>query len=698
MRQIDPAPVQIETVPLAGGLDLHTPPTQLKPGYARQGVNWVVSETSGYRRGPGYERFDGRQSPFLGSYRILEVSMIGALSDGDTVTGITSGATGVIATIYLDRYLVLTSSTGSFQDGENLSVGGSSSAGLGLMLMLGAAVSATPAATVVSISPILPAVVRAQLKLDAEAVYRAAIQKPPGSGAIRGVFKFNGNVYAWRDNVGATACALWKSSVAGWVSVPFAYEVSFTAGGASVPVVGATLTKGGVTATLKSVSLTSGTWSGSTAAGRLVISAPSGGAFSAGAATLSGGINVTLSGAEAAQTFSAGGRFEHVIADFASGDRVYGCNGANYAFEFDGTNISTIRTGMTVDAPNHIQAHANRLFLSFGPSVQFSGTGSPFVWSAVLGAGEIRARRSVTALHIVPGGENAAMMIATIEETAVLYGTSSSDFKYVEHSRSGGAAARSVQAIGGSYFFGPAGLTSFNAVQQYGNFASIGLTDGIRSFVQERAQAVTDSCINHGRSQYRIFFSDGYGLIATIVANKYLGSMPVRFKTAVNCVWNSGAESGNEKTYFGGADGMVYQLDVGTSFDGDPIDASFATAFNFSRGFDTRKRFRKARIEVQGESYAEVAVKWELDYGGTDIDQSESFTTPIPVFSGTWDDGSTWGDADPDFGSRSLAPVDINMTGTGSSLSMTFSQYSPYWPEWTVNSIGLHYSPRRIQR
>ena len=82
-----------------------------------------------------------------------------------------------------------------------------------------------------------------------------------------------------------------------WSALAKYEEVAFTAGSGDVDV-GDTLTKGGVTATINGVTITSGSLGAGTAAGSLRIASRAGGSFSAGAATTTGAGAVPLSGAE----------------------------------------------------------------------------------------------------------------------------------------------------------------------------------------------------------------------------------------------------------------------------------------------------------------------------------------------------------------------------------------------------------------
>lgn len=110
------------------------------------------------------------------------------------------------------------------------------------------------------------------------------------------------------------------------------HQISFTGGSAEYEEAD-TLTQGSATSTVKRVVLESGTWGAGTAAGRLIITAPSGGVFSAGVAA--GGGVCTLSGASAIIALAPGGRVRTHAYTFTASladKQVYGCDGVNPEF------------------------------------------------------------------------------------------------------------------------------------------------------------------------------------------------------------------------------------------------------------------------------------------------------------------------------------------------------------------------------
>ena len=47
---------------------------------------------------------------------------------------------------------------------------------------------------------------------------------------------------------------------------------------------------------------------------------------------------------------------------------------------------------------------------------------------------------------------------------------------------------------------------------------------------------------------------------------------------------------------------------------------------------------------------------------------------------------------------RAIAPSQIRLNGTAENISIRMEGNSALWPTHTVNSLTLHYTPRRILR
>lgn len=672
-----------------GGLDQTTPTLSMQPGALRDALNFEVALTGGYSRIAGYERFDGRPSPSDASFLVVQVSSFTNVpAVGDAITQAGSGATATVAAVNNVAgayYMVVTKTSGTFAATGTITKTGP--------VTIGDTTTTTVVLTSQEISQYLNA---------AADIYRADIGAVPGSGPILGVVSatFSGTdyVYAFRNNAGGTAAELYRASTGGWVQVPFYNTVEFTAGGTATPADGDTLTQGGVTATIKRVMARSGAWTG-TAAGAFVVTNPSGGNFAAGAATTSSGATVTLSGAQTPITLLPDGKFQFDIGNFGGQDvtqRIYGCDGVNKAFEFDGDTLAPITTGLTDDRPTNIVVHLSHLFVSFDSSIFHSGPGEPFRWLAVSGGGEIATGANVTGFLVLPGAQTTGTL-AVYQRNAMrlLYGTSSSDWNLVRLNSGGGGAPYSAQAIFDAFSFDELGVITLQTTLNFGNFAASPLTRTLMPFILRERSLVSASCVCHSKGQYRVFFEDGYGLWLTVANQQYLGAIPVYFPNPVNVVWQETDSVGDEVIYFGSNDdnGYVYQLEKGTSFDGEAIDAYITLPWDFMRSPRILKRFRAASIEIQSDFWVQLQFGYQLGYNSSQIHQPasgvyDSNFTGAPVWDEfTWDE-FTWDGV-------TLSPTDVPMLGTAENVQVTLSVNSDYIAPFTLNSVIYHYSLRR---
>lgn len=674
-----------------GGLDLTTPSLRLQAGALRDGLNFECAQSGGYARTEGYERVDGHPVPSSAQYRIIQLaSMPNVPTIGQIATQAVTAATGyIIAVNPTPPYYIAVIPIGTFDETHALTTPGPVAIG-----------------TATTLTTSLDAKTRAQYKAAAADVYRLVINAVPGSGNVLGavgmVFSGVDNIYAFRANGGGTAVLLYKATSSGWVLVPYYNIISFTAGGTATPLDGDNLTQGGVHAIIKRVMWQSGTWTG-TAVGQFVVVNPTGGNFAAGAATAVGsGATVTLSGVQTPITMAPGGRFEFEKCNF-SGQletrRIYGCDGVNKLFEFDGDTLAPITTGLSPDAPSHIRFHKNYLVASQGSSILGCGAGTPFKWSSVDGAWEIATGDQVNAMITLPGSQTTATMAVLMRgNSGFLYGTDPTTFNFVMFNAGIGCLPYSAQNLFDTFFLDALGVVTLKTTLNWGNFLPTTLTKNILPFIAQERTKLTASSIHREKSQYRLFFRDGYALYCTVINQQYLGAIPQYFPNPVLVCDETSLADGTEATYFGSTDGLgyVYQLDKGTSFDGTDIDAYITTAWDPIKSPRILKRFRAASIEVQGDGYAEINYGYQIGYGNTQYEQVPGVDAALSLSQLAHWDSFTWDQFVWD--GTNLMPTDVDETGTAENIQITISSGSNYMPSYTLNSVIHHYSMRRGMR
>ncbi len=683
--------------PLQGGLNLVTPSIRTPGGHVIAGVNYEPVE-KGYQRVQGYERFDGQPKPSDAAYWVLNFDAgTDAINEGDTVTGAGSGATGkalidavITSGSYAGNdaagYLVLTGvSATSYDNDENLQVSAATKMVADGTETLSGASNDTDDAT---------------WQQDAIETARTLIAAVPGSGVMRGIWFYNGDAYGFRDNAGGTAVDMYKSSTSGWALQSLGLEIDFTSGGTYVMAEGVTVEgeTGGATAVVRRVVIQSGTMAGGDAAGYLVLSGQTG-TFQSETLKVGANLDVmSIAGDSSAITLPVAGRYEFHNYNFYGASnlyRMYGANGVGKAFEWDGTIFGPIRSGMTLDTPEYVQAHKKHLFLSFpGGSVQHSGIGAPYTWSVVLGASEIAVGQDCTGLLSDVAG---LLTIFGRNYVGALYGTDSTSWVLEDLATDAGAIARSAQRIGVPIYQDDRGLRNLRSTQAYGDFVLGTITRMIEPLfkAKKKAAITTKASIRvRAKDQYRLFWDNKTG-ITVYLGRKVPEILPFEFLHNIECACSAEDSNGDEVLFFGGDDGFVYQIDSGTSYDGAAIDGFCRLAFNNVGSPTHEKRWHKAVLDVDAPVSATIKVSAEFSYGDPDRIPVPEVTFAVAGGGGFWDEAN-WDDFY--WSSQVVGQAEADIPGIGINVSLAIATVAIYEEPHTIHGLTLHYSMRRLKR
>lgn len=685
MRKLPTTKIASEFIPFQGGLDVVTPVLHAQRGTCSEAQNFVQDINGGYRTYTGYERYDGQTSPSDALYAVLDATGIVGGSVGDTLDGAVSAASGEIITITATSF-ILTKLSGTFQ-AENVLVGAAVvGVSTGEQVVDGASTT----------------LLHAQYNNLAADVYRADIVAVPGSGNILGIVSYGDVQYAFRNNAGSTAAVMYKSTSSGWSLVALGRELSFTSGGTYVVAEGDEIEgeTSGAKATLTRVVLETGTFAGGNASGRFIFASQTG-TFQSENIKVGANANVaTLSSDSSAITFAvSSGRFEFITHNFGGSNntnRLYGCDGKNRGFEFDGAVFVPINTTMTADTPEHIQAHRNHLFFSFGGSVQHSSPGSPYIWSPILGASELAMGDTVTGFMSQAGDiTTAALAIFSRNSLAMLYGTCVTDWSLVTYKKDAGAIAHTVQMVGVTLMLDDRGITSLRSSEKYGNFEDATLSKRIQPWLRTKRPNVTASCVLRDANQYCLFFSDKSAIYITIDNGKLQGMMPLAFDHPVLCIDSYETSGGLEEVFFGDDTGYIYQMEKGTSFDGGDIEAFITLHYDSSQSPTILKKYRRLLLELDGMGYYSFKFSYDLDYLSTDVEQPDQITKELTLSSAFWDtafwDAFFWD-------GTSLIPGRMSMLGSGTNLALKFWSKGDYYLSCRFNGAIVEYTPMRSKR
>jgi hypothetical protein len=169
----------------------------------------------------------------------------------------------------------------------------------------------------------------------------------------------------------------------------------------------------------------------------------------------------------------------------------------------------------------------------------------------------------------------------------------------------------------------------------------------------------------------------------------------------VECIHSAESSDGNEEIYFGSDDGYVYQMESGTSFDGEPIVMfGFINYFNAGSQRIT-KRYKGATVEASGSDYAEFQLGYELGYSSPDIYQPSSsetaadFTAGMNYLEARWD-VVTWDDFYWD--GVAVGPSSFPLVGSAENIGFILYSSSDEYNPVKFSGITMRYLMGKVLR
>lgn len=439
---------------------------------------------------------------------------------------------------------------------------------------------------------------------------RTAITEIPGSGSIRGVYIFQGKVYAFRDNALGTAGAMWVEDPTGWVEID-----------------------------------------------------------------------------TSADPLAPGGTYSFITYNFyatAAGEAMFFVNGEQEARMFDGTTLTTIATGMGAnDKPIFVAAHNERLFLTFlGGSLQYSTSGAPTDWTT--DAGEIGAGGEITGLVETVGG---TLVIFGTDFIKTLEGNVTSEWILRTFSDAMGARAYTICTLFDTIIFmSEMGVTTLSAAQEFGDFAANAISEKIKKTLARTKDMITCAVAVKPLNQYRLFFSNGKGLVFSFSNKKLKGITSIEYPNAVNLVTEGLDTSENPVIFFASiAGGQIYQMDSGTSFDGGVIEVSLSTAFYHYKSPRNWKRFMMFTFEIIATDTITLSIRRDFDYRASWAPRSLEREFDVTLMGSFWGEGE-WGTMIW-AGTESTNRIFYHTQGLGSNMNVSLKTSSKYNRSFTLQNF-----------
>lgn len=400
-------------------------------------------------------------------------------------------------------------------------------------------------------------------------------------------------------------------------------------------------------------------------------------------------------------TLDPGGKYEFRVANFLAGSttfELFGVDGVNPAFKFDGTTFTQITTGYPAadEKPIHLEVLPSQiLMLAYrGGTVQYSALGDPMDWNVANGAGEIGVSAEVVGMDIQASN---ACAIFCRNRTYVLYGAAPGEggFELTTLSNHTGAVEWSIQTIANSLYADDRGVVRLDRVQEFGNFDMATISQKIEPLMDKYLNRITASFVIREKNQFRLCFDDGYGVILTLWGDSVMGFSTFDFEKVIRCTASEEDENGKEMVFFGSDDGYLYQVDRGLSFDGAAYTSSIRPAFIHLGAPDQKKRWRKLVIEVDTTWQSSLVLAPDFDYSDPDVPAANNAQIVAVGGGGYWDLGA-WDEFR--WSSSSTFTADVYLDGVSRNITLFLYNTADDEPPHIFNSLLLHYSMRGRRR
>ncbi|MCK4871059.1 MAG: hypothetical protein KAS93_08120 [Gammaproteobacteria bacterium] len=669
------------------------------PGQMVDCLNFELIEPNSWRRPNGYERYDGQISPSQAEATALEITT-GDTSAvvGDDIT-IDAGAGHAILLedfTPANDHIALFAYTGTVPTNGSVltkTVGGGSIGTCGDLYEIQTAEEAIA------------------YKESATEQARLLITELPGEDPPLAAWSYKGVLYAFRNVTGSASAKMYKATSTGWVEVDTPTQLWFDSGDAAditkIPVAGDTVTNGTATGTIHRIQKTSsaadGPWVGSpgTAVGVLHLINITGGTFSnTDSLTFSSTATAIATADQAEIVIAPDGRYEFDNYNFtgaAEGLGVFGVDGANPAFAFDGYYLSQIFTGLDDDTPEHLFLNNFQMFVSKEGSWMVSPIADPFQpWENIRGADEWGMGDKIVGAVVTPGGTVVSFARNSI---SIIYQNADGTYSIKPYSSEFGAIEWSAQNSIAPLFISDKGLTLIGQSDRFGDFDFNSIDGDVKRLISDLKEYLHCTVTFRNKLEYRMFFEGGQVVRCKFTGGKIHGftvdAYPIDVRRISESIrsdrYLTDTNVEKDHVFFCSDDGYIRQMDVGDSHDGEEIFSYMELPWNHMGAPRIKKKWYDVILEVEPEgNNIEIGVR--PIYNMHDPLRSDVpdryFALPLP--EGKWSEVKWseffWAGA----GTGGMYKVRLRGVSPGVGLAITSKGGGSY----IIKSITTRFSPR----
>lgn len=414
-------------------------------------------------------------------------------------------------------------------------------------------------------------------------------------------------------------------------------------------------------------------------------------------------------------------RVNYDIFSFDGDETIIFADGVNYAYMFDGSNWTQIKSTNTgtnfadagganaLDKPSLVEIYEGHIFLSGDPTAEgviaHSSPQTDYDWLTANGAGQVVTGFTVSGIRVWRD----FMYTFGIENIGYI-GVSSTNFVFKNVSTEIGCIApQSIVEIDGDLMY--LSQDGFRVVEGTDRINDIEI--GVRSKKIQRVINNYNSSYTSNdvvgvvipsKSQVRFFWN--LSSVATAETQGILVGLRENIDESVNWEWGktlgiqayvatTGRISGIEYVIHGDYAGNVYRQEVGSSFNGGEIQATYSTPhLDFGEPM-IRKKLRDIHAFVRSEGTVNLVVSLSFDWGDNDKPVPDSdVITDAENTAYQYGDGSQYGDVGVVYGAGIYPLLKKSTQGTARAFQLTFSTAGTESP-YSIQTIIMEFTPER---
>ena len=399
-----------------------------------------------------------------------------------------------------------------------------------------------------------------------------------------------------------------------------------------------------------------------------------------------------------------GGRVRFADVNFGAGHKVLLVDGYNYPAVFDdSTNTVTSITSLSdVEGADYVAVYKTTTFYAKGTNVYFTAPSTYDDFSAANGGGVINVGHQITGLAVF----REQLIIFCRNNIQRLTGSTIADFAVAPITdRIGCISGDTIQEVGGDIMYvAPDGIRLLSATDRIGDFGLDIASDPIAKDAYKFLQSTPDFCsvVLREKAQYRIFSyvaseqdSVAKGLLATKFISQGASGMAWGTTKGIKayCADSKYTEAYDETTIFANEDGYVYELDTGSDFDGNIIEAIYESPYMPITDPQTRKTFYKMTLYAEPNGPMELDVNFKYDFDtstNTGIIQPNTFTVSSAGNSVFFFGGTTSVFGTSTFGGELDKVYNSNVIGSGKTVAIRIEDSSTN-PKFTLDTAILEF-------